>query len=231
MDDFSLEGGPSVVNTGSMTPQVTIDPLTGELYTIITGATISNKLIIGTPSTYPTNLGTSYIFPEEMGTDGQTLVLNETENKLIWATGVSSGITNGGQVGPVVVGSTDNNLTLIAAGDINIGNGPSNRILLNGGLTKLHTVDNSAGPTIDLTTDKYSVSYTNTGVTTVRLPAANSNVGREYFITHNHTGAAITLTVAPASGDLIDGIASIPLQTQGSHIRVISIGSNAWKIV
>lgn len=232
MDYFSLSGGPSVVNTGTQAIITTIDPLSQEKYNIITGSTIVQKLVVGDPVLYPSDLGSSYAFPVEMGNDGQFLALVEAENRLEWVDGgTSSGdITNGGNVGPVVVGSTDDNLTFIASGNITLGDGPSNSLILNGGITSLHVNDPSPGPIIDLLSSQYSVAYTTSSVNIVRLPLAADNVGRSYVIHHSHGGGPINLTVAPASGDLIDGILSIPI-IYGSRIRVSSIGIGGWKII
>lgn len=143
---------------------------------------------------------------------------------------VQGGVVNGGNSGAVVLGSVDADFTLTAAGSINIGSGPSNHVFLNGGLKYLHVDNNSAGPIITLTTDNYSVAYTNVGVTNVRLPSANANVGSAYILHHAHGGGAISIDVAPASGDLIDGVPSVLLTAIGQHINLISIGNNAWRV-
>ena len=87
-----------------------------------------------------------------------------------------------------------------------------------------HTTDASAGPLVYLT-NQYSVMFTG-GVSEVRLPTANTNIGRTYIVHANNGG---TISLSAALGDLIDGIASIPLASP-AHIKVISVG-NSWNII
>jgi hypothetical protein len=233
MDYFSLDGGPDVVNTGALPPATSVDPSTQEKFTTMTGATIINKLIVGNPPAYSADLGSSYLFPEAMGADGQYLALDAPGNRLVWvdaSSGSGGDINNGGNSGAITVGSTTGTLTLIAPGLISVGSGASNHIFLNGGVVNLHADVADPGPVFDLSSNQYSVAFTNSGVDTVRLPPANANVGRSYIIHHAHSGGPITLEGSLGSGDTIDGIAAIPINANGSHIKVISIGNGKWNI-
>lgn len=140
-------------------------------------------------------------------------------------------IVNGGQVGPVTVGTTDATTTkLISGADLQIGDtAVDNEIYLNGSLSFQHETLNNAFVTEILDDSHYFVEVISPTTTTVMLPAASIAAGRQYIIVNGK--ATGVLTVVPNGGDTIDGVTSHILRETDWRFTVISNGGTKWLIV
>lgn len=230
MDNFDL----TAFETG-VEPVPVVTEVMGEKVSSMEGATIINKLIVGNPAEYPTTMGTSYLFPQTIGTAGQVLEADPTSNELDWVTPIGGGgdILNGGQTGPITIGTNNaTDLSLISGANINIGDATTDDIHLNGGVRYHYTaVPYTGSAIISLTIADYFVEITGSGITTVRLPDATGISGHMYIISKGYAGGTLTIEPALASGDTIDGLSSLPLTSQDQRLKVISSGLDRWLIL
>lgn len=140
-------------------------------------------------------------------------------------------IINGGQAGPIAIGSTNvADTKLIAGGSIHIGdNLINNTVYINGSLTFHHKLLNNAVVTETLDASHYFVEIISTTTTTIQLPAASVAAGRQYIIVNGkNTGA---LTIIPTGGDTIDGVTAHILKQNDWRVTLISNGGTKWLIV
>jgi hypothetical protein len=140
-------------------------------------------------------------------------------------------IINGGQPGPVTIGTTDATATTITSGaDIQIGDaGSADEIHLNGSLSFQYELLNNAVATETLDDSHYFVEIASAMTTTVQLPAASIAAGRQYVIVNGK--ATGELTVVPNGGDTIDGETSHVLQKTDWRFTLMSNGGTKWLIV
>ena len=239
MDNFNLFH----FETGVNPVPVQSTKVGGEKVTVLEGTFIINdKLVIGNPPNYPSSMGTSYLFPSSLGSINQVLISNPTESNLIWANqtgggGGSGDIVNGGQSGAVTIGTTSSDdLTLISAGKINIGDITTDEIHLQGGIRFQYDAISdtvpSGGNTFNLLLSNYFVEITGSGISTVHLPDADGAVsGHMYIISKGYAGGTIAIKPTPGSGDTIDGLSQVNLTSQDQRLKVISSGSNRWLII
>jgi len=78
-------------------------------------------------------------------------------------------------------------------------------------------------------TDSVLICDASSGALTVTLPSASGIAGRQYTIKRINTGTNV-VTIAAASGETIDGAASVDLGSQYDVITVVSDGSNWWMV-
>lgn len=148
-----------------------------------------------------------------------------------------TGVTKGGQVGEVTLGTiSEDDLNLISGGKINIGDSSTDdNINLQGGIRyqydAIADTTPPGGNTIDLTTTHYFVEITGSSITNVRLPEADGNSGHMYIISKGYAGGSLAVKPATSSGDTIDGLTQIILVGKDQRLKVISSGLNRWLIV
>lgn len=178
---------------------------------------------------------TGYSLPNTLGTNGYILVSNVATNSLVWiepaAGGGGGNITNGGNSGPVLIGTTDATDTSIISGSgINIGQtGTANQISLNGSVGFQYNNINTALGTLNLNADYFFIEVTNAGTNTVALPDASSSIGRQYIISKGFSGG--TLTITTTASDTIDGSNPLVLTVLDQRIQLISNNLNKWLIL
>ena len=164
--------------------------------------------------------------------DTLTFTFTSTDGGVILPSGGggSGDIVNGGQVGPVTVGTTNATTTkLISGDDIQIGDSTvDNEIYLNGSLSFQYELLNNAIVTETLDDSHYFVEVTSATTTTIQLPVATT-AGRQYVIVNGKTSGI--LTILPSGGDTIDGITSHILKKTDWRFTVISNGGTKWLIV
>lgn len=176
-----------------------------------------------------------YRFPVTIGTNNQILKADIVNNRVIWSDNLVGGgggdIINGGNTGPVVIGTTDATATSIISGaGINIGqlNTP-NQISLNGSVGYQYDKINTAVGTLNLNADYFFIEVTNAGTNTISLPDASTAVGRQYIISKGFVGG--TLTITTTASDNIDGIDTIILKIVDQRVKLISNGLDKWVII
>lgn len=170
-----------------------------------------------------------FSFPTIIGPNKFVLASDVGTNSLVWV--YAGDIYNGGQPGPVSIGTTDNTtMSIISGGSINIGStGSSDQILLNGSVGFQYDNINESLGTLTLNSDYYFVEVTNAGTTIIDLPNANTAMGRQYIISKGFAGG--TLTIKANVSDTIDGQNTIVLTVQNQRIQLISNGSDKWLIL
>ena len=184
-----------------------------------TGETKVEELIIGDPAT------TGFTFPTTIGTSGQVLIAPVSGNTLVWGAGGGGGggdITNGGQSGAVIIGSTDNQLTL----EGNTG------VKINGGLDiQFDAVPIADTASFNLTDAHHVVDVTSTvsATTEVVLPESETREGKLYIISKGYSGGTLTVNTQPS--DTIDGDNSINLSVLNQRISLVSAGTDRWLII
>ena len=191
---------------------------------------IKDGLSIGIPTGGITG---GYSFPTTIGLNNYILKADVANNRLIWAENLGGGgdILNGGNPGPISIGTNDATATSIISGaGINIGqiNTP-NQISLNGSVGYQYDNINTALGTLNLNADYYFVEVTNDGTTTIALPDASNAIGRQYIISKGFVGG--TLTITTTASDTIDGTNTIILNIVDQRIKLISNGLNKWIII
>ena len=222
--DYSESDGgvevPPVIETGPGGETIFID---GEVIA-------EDGLSIGIPTGGATG---GYSFPLPIGADSYVLASNTTSNSLVWVpnAGSSGDIVNGGQFGPVSVGTIDvTPFNLISGGVINIGAiGGPDEINLNGSISYQYNNISSGIVSFNLTSYHYFVEISNPATTSIILPASSISAGRQYVISKGYGGGM--LSIIPAIGDTVDGLGSFDLTLLDMRVTVISDGSNKWLIV
>lgn len=175
---------------------------------------------------------TGYDFPLTIGTNEYVLSADTGTNSLVWVPNGSGGdIVNGGQAGPVTIGTLDHTAcSLISGGIINIGQvGTPDHILMNGSIAFQYDEITSGGPIFTLTAEHYFINVTTSGVNEVKLPDSVSAAGRQYIISKGYSGG--TMNVTTTGGDLVDTVSTIPLSMLNQRITVISNSNGVWIIV
>ena len=176
-----------------------------------------------------------YKFPSSIGPQGYVLASDVTANSLVWVSNASGGgggdIINGGNSGPVSIGTLDGtNFNLVSGGEINIGQtGVPDQIKLNGSVGFQYDEINTALGTLNLNSDYFFVEITNSGTNTVLLPDASTAIGRQYIISKGFSGG--TLLITTTVSDTIDGNNQLPLIGLNQRIKLISNGTNKWIIL
>lgn len=176
-----------------------------------------------------------YTFEQTIGPQGFVLASNVATNSLIWVSNAGGGggdVSNGGDTGPVTVGTVDATpFNLISGGAINIGqSGVPDQIYLNGSVGFQYDNIMAAVGTLNLDASYFFVEISNSGTNTVLLPDASIAKGRQYIISKNFAGPA-QLTITTTASDTIDGNASISLNILNQRIKLISNGDNKWIII
>lgn len=173
----------------------------------------------------------SYKFPLSIGPQGYILSSDVATNSLVWVSNVSGAIINGGNNGPISIGTLDgSNFNLISGGEINIGQtGVPDQIKLNGSIGFQYDEINTALGTLNLNADYFFVEITNSGTNTVLLPDASTAIGRQYIISKGFSGG--TLLITTTTSDTIDGNNQLPLIGLNQRIKLISNGTNKWIIL
>ena len=224
MDTYSFD---FTIHDGDILPQEIIET---DGSTSVTGVFSANAgLIVGVSPT-------EYSFPAAIGTNGYVLAANTTSGELEWVSNAGGGggsgdIINGGQTGPVSVGTTDaTDFSLISGGKINIGSSSSgDQILIHGSVAYQYDSITSGVGTFTLTANHYFVEINTTGITQVDLPDVTLSVGRAYIISKGTATGSIIIDAF--GGQTIDNIGSLTLSVQNQRIRVISNGVDKWYIV
>jgi hypothetical protein len=157
--------------------------------------------------------GPTYTIPDSIGTNGQVLFSNGTV--LNWGDiGTTTGAVLSG--GDVVMGSTDQKLTLNAV----------NSIKLDSGLIYKY-----AETTVDytLTKNDYFVNC-KSGCSVITLPnLTTTDPGLSYIINKGYTGGVVNVNVF--AGDTIDGDTTFALNNLNEKIQLISDGSEKWLLM
>lgn len=214
---------------------VTIAPIVGRVDgdVIFTEKIVAqNSIDIGNPAG---GFGGGYSFPLTIGLNEYVLKSNITTNELVWAPNLGGGgggdVINGGNLGPLTVGTLDNTpMNIISGGSINIGQiGVPDQIRLNGSIGFQYNNISSALGTLTLNADYYFVEISNSGTNIVSLPLASTAEGRYYIISKGFSDG--TLQIIPNISDTIDGNASITLRVLNQRIKIISNGTNKWIIL
>lgn len=197
------------------------------------GETIfNNGIASGNPAG---GVGGGFSFPTIIGTNTYVMAADVGTNSLVWvpnAGGIPAGdILNGGQSGPISIGTTDATpMSIISGGALNIGaTGSADQILLNGSVGFQYDEITTALGTLNLNSDYFFVEVTNAGTTAIALPDANTATGRQYIVSKGFAGG--TLTITTTVSDTIDGQSTIVLTVQNQRIQLISNGSNKWLIL
>lgn len=181
-----------------------------------TSSTNIQKLNIGDLST------TGYTFPSTIGLTNQILVANTTTKTLDWSNQSSGGggdISNGGQLGMVSIGSTDNKLTLQGNQGIHIIGGIEyqyDNIVLN-------------NANFNITDFHYFIEVSGSGNNTLLLPEADNRTGKLYIISKGYSGG--TLVINTQTADKIDGEDTLSLTIDNQRIKIISSGVDRWLII
>jgi hypothetical protein len=186
-------------------------PITTTPEAISTDTSNINNLVIG-----DTTLGTSYTFPNAIGTTGQILIANA--NTLIWG---SNPPTNVPQAGQVTMGSTDDSLILQSAKGTTFIGGIEyqyNSIILNN-----DTLDMS------INNNYYFIEIVGSGDNTILLPDGGSQTGKKYIISKGYDTGSLTISTQPA--DKIDGDDTFVLNIENQRVQLISSGNNRWMII
>ena len=177
-----------------------------------------------------------YSLPNAIGTDTYVMAADVNTNSLIWVPNAGGGggggdILNGGQPGPISVGTTDETpMSIISGGTLNIGTqGSSDHILLNGSVGFQYDKITTALGTLNLNSDYFFVEVTNSGTNIVALPDASTATGRQYIISKGFPNN--TLTITTTASDTIDGENVIQLTAENQRIQLISNGSDKWLIL
>lgn len=172
-----------------------------------------------------------YKFPLSIGPQGYVLVSDVATNSLVWVSNVSGDIINGGNNGPISIGTLDGtNFNLISGGEINIGQtGVPDQIKLNGSVGFQYDEINTSLGTLNLNADYFFVEITNSDTNTVLLPDASTAIGRQYIISKGFSGG--TLLITTTTSDTIDGNNQLPLIGLNQRIKLISNGTNKWIIL
>lgn len=138
--------------------------------------------------------------------------------------------TDGNTGVPIVTEAGSGDTTIIGDGPIHIGDPLSNNnIYLNGAISVNHRILNTANVTETLDNTYYFVEVASATTTTIQLPAASSNPGRQYIIVNDKPSGS--LTVVANGGDLIDDDATIVLDVVGMRVIITSTGTgNSWLV-
>lgn len=102
------------------------------------------------------------------------------------------------------------------------------------GLTYASTVETYAirsitsTDTLSATTD--DVAILSGASFTLNLPAASGNAGKRFIIKHNGTSATQVYTIDPNSTELIDGVSTYLLYTNGESITIVCDGTG-WHVI
>ena len=194
------------------------------------GNTKTDTLTMGNPTG---GVGGGYTFATILGPDGYVMSSDVASNDIVWQpSGIGAGdVHNGGDPGPVSVGTTDaTNMTIISGGDIAIGSaGSGDQILLNGGVNfQYHNINTALG-TLILDSQYFFIEITNAGTTVVELPDASTANGRQYIISKGFSSG--TLTLSTSVSDTIDGQPTMTMTQLDQRIKVISNGDDKWLIL
>jgi hypothetical protein len=180
-------------------------------------------------------VGGGFLLPTTIGTNEYILTADVGTNSLVWVSnegGQSIGdIVNGGQIGPISVGTTDaTTMNIISGGAINIGaTGSADQIAFNGSVGFQYDNISGALGTLTLNADYFFVEVTNAGTTEVALPDANTAVGRQYLISKGFAGG--TLTITTTESNTIDEVDDVVLSVQNQRIQLISNGTDKWFVM
>jgi hypothetical protein len=166
------------------------------------------------PLVSSTVTGPAYTLPDNIGTNGQVLVSNGTI--LNWGNGSGSGSGTVLTGGDVVMGSTDQKLTLSAV----------NSIKLDSGLIyKYKEVSADYTPV----KNDYFVNC-NAGCSIITLPnLSTTDQGLSYIINKGYVGGVVNVNAF--AGDTIDGDSSFSLNNLNEKIQIISNGSEKWLLM
>ena len=172
-----------------------------------------------------------YSLPNVIGPNTYIMSADVDTNSLIWVPNAGGDILNGGQPGPISVGTTDaTDMSIISGGTLNIGtHGSSDHILLNGSVGFQYDKITTALGTLNLNSDYFFVEVTNSGTNIVALPDASTATGRQYIISKGFPNN--TLTITTTASDTIDGENVIQLTAENQRIQLISNGSDKWLIL
>jgi hypothetical protein len=159
--------------------------------------------------------------------NGQALTAT-TAGVLSWSTV----ITEGGQAGPITIGTND-------ATAFNLETNNVNRITINsgGGVVFIagqrcdFRVEAGAGPYL-LTELDHMVEFSNAGATSVTLPDTSTEAGasgREFILIKTSSTASGNVTISRSGADVIDTAAtSVVLNTQYDRVVLRSNGAGRW---
>lgn len=229
MDDFTFDY--STADGGVVPPPVTEIGPGGEVIFNDGEVIVQDGLSIGDPTG---GVGGGYSFPLPIGPNTYVLATNTLANELVWVPNAGGGggdIVNGGNFGPITIGTIDATpFNLISGGSINIGaTGSPDQIHLNGSVGFQYDNISTALGTLTLTADYYFVEVTNAGTNIVELPDASTAVGRKYIISKGFAGGTLQLTTSVS--DTIDGNPSLILRVLNQRIKLISNGVDKWIIL
>ena len=172
-----------------------------------------NNLVIGNIDAL-----TNYAFPNEIGANGQILVVNYPNNRLDWG---SSPSTNTPQAGPVTLGSTNDSLTLQSA----------KGTTFIGGIEYQYDSITLNNDTLNMTLNNnyYFIEIIGSGNNTILLPDGGKQTGKKYIISKGYDTGTLTIDTQPA--DKIDGDDTFVLTNQNQRVQLISSGNNKWMII
>lgn len=223
MDGFTFD----FTNTDG---QVDVPPVTG------TGPDGETAFVDGIAIGNATGgVGGGFSFPTIIGTNGYVLAADVGTNSLEWVPNAGGGgggdVINGGQSGPISVGTLDStNMSIISGGTINIGaSGSTDQIALNGSVGFQYDNISGALGTLNLNADYFFIEVTNDGTTVVALPDASTSIGRQYIISKGFAGGSLTITTTVS--DTIDGQNTMALSVENQRIQLISNGTDKWLIL
>lgn len=190
-------------------------------------------LSIGDPTG---GVGGGYSFPLPIGPNSYVLAANTLANALVWVPNAGGGggggdIVNGGNFGPLTMGTIDATpVNIISGGSINIGaTGNPDQIHLNGSVGYQYDNITASLGTLVLNADYFFVEVSNAGTNTIALPDAATAVGRQYIVSKGFSGGTLQITTTPS--DTIDGNASLTLRVLNQRIKLISNGVDKWIIL
>lgn len=230
MDDFTFDY--STTDGGVVPPPVNEGGPGGEVIFNDGGVIAQQGLSIGDPNG---GVGGGYSFPLPIGPNSYVLAANTLANELVWVPNAGGGgggdIINGGNFGPITIGTTDaTQFNLISGGSINIGQiGTPDQIHLNGSVGYQYDNINTALGTLNLSADYFFVEVTNAGTNILALPDASTAVGRQYILSKGFSGG--TLQITTTLSDTIDGNINITLKVLNQRIKLISNGVDKWIIL
>lgn len=134
-------------------------------------------------------------------------------------------IRNGGQNGPVTIGSLD-------GGPVTIINNGGDVFISSSIRYKYDKItDNSGDPNFYITDDHYLVEISDPVITDVWLPESDSIGGRTVIINNCRVGNPLRVNVAVGSGDLIDGSPFVDLPLENQRLSLVSSGVDKWFLI
>jgi hypothetical protein len=167
----------------------------------------------------------NYTIPNTIGLPNQVLAVDTLGTNLKWndigtgGTGCGD-IYNGGQSGPVLIGSNDSQFSI---------GFDNNHINLIGGLNFQHDIISFSNPTEFNLTDKYYFVELTDNVLSVKLPSVVLSSGRSYIISNK--SLQNNIHIIPNGTDTIDGKSFLNLSVKNTRIQIISNGESMWFLI